>query len=127
MTDKTRLDKWLWAARFFKTRGLATEAIDGGHVHVNGARVKPSRTVNIGDELRIRKTGQEFVVVVRDISDSRGPATAARTLYEETHASLQAREQQAAQQRLTALASPKPAHRPGKRDRRHIIRFTRQG
>ena len=123
--EKIRLDKWLWAARFFKTRNLATEAINGGHVHVNGTRGKPSRPVSIGDEMRIRKGPQEFTVVVKALSDKRGPATVARELYEETEESIRARELQAEQRRLAALNTPRPDHRPNKRERRRIIRFTR--
>lgn len=124
-SDKVRLDKWLWAARFFKTRGLASDAINGGHVHLNGARVKPSRAVKAGDELRIQKGTVEFVVHILILSDRRGPATVAQTLYKETEASQLKREQQGEQRRLLANAAG-PVKRPDKRARRHIIRFTRR-
>ena len=124
--DKVRLDKWLWAARFFKTRGLATEAINGGHVHLNGARVKPARCVKEGDEVRIQKGTVEFIVHIQAVSDRRGPASVAQTLFQETEASLQKREQQGEQRRLLASAGGAPARRPDKRARRHIIRFTRR-
>jgi len=117
-----RLDKWLWAARFYRTRALAVEAINGGHVHVNGLRVKPSRNVNLGDEMHITKGTSVFTLVVRAISTKRGPATQARNLYEEDERSLRLREQQAAERRLVA-ASSGPKKRPDKRARRRIIRF----
>ena len=125
-SEKVRLDKWLWAAHFFKTRSLATEAISGGHVHVNGGRGKASRTVNVGDELRIRKGSTEFIVVVQMLSDRRGPATVAKTLYEETAASCEARELHGEQHRLNAMAMPRPDKRPNKRERRNIVRFIRK-
>ncbi|HEB55418.1 MAG TPA: hypothetical protein ENI98_03755 [Gammaproteobacteria bacterium] len=117
-----RLDKWLWAARFYRNRALAVEAINGGHVHVNGLRVKPSRDVKLGDELRISKGVMVFELVVRDISSKRGPATQARTLYEEYEHSIRLREQRAAERKLVA-ASSGPKKRPDKRARRRIIRF----
>ncbi len=122
--EKVRLDKWLWAARFFKTRALASEAINGGHVHLNGSRIKPSRTLNVGDTLEIRKGEVKFVVEVQGLSARRGPASQAVLLYEETEASVAAREHHAEQRRLQAASGPKPAKRPDKRDRRRIIQFT---
>ena len=119
---KIRIDKWLWAARFFKTRSLATQAVDGGKVHCNGDRIKPARGVQIGDELRIRQGAQEFIVMVRGLSERRGPASEAVLLYEETPESIAARAV------LKELAKGEPVFeqkgRPTKRDRRHIIRFT---
>ncbi|VAX12932.1 Ribosome-associated heat shock protein implicated in the recycling of the 50S subunit (S4 paralog) [hydrothermal vent metagenome] len=120
--EVVRLDKWLWAARFYRTRALAVDAINGGHVHVNGLRVKPSRSVNLGDELRISKGVTVFSLVVRDISAKRGPATQARGLYVETEQSIRLREQLAAERKLVA-ASSGPKKRPDKRARRRIIRF----
>ncbi len=117
-----RLDKWLWAARFYRTRVLAVEAINGGHIHVNGVRVKPSRSVNLGDEMRISKGETVFSLVVRDILAKRGPAAQARGLYEETEQSIRLREQRAAERRLVAVSSG-PKKRPDKRARRRIIRF----
>jgi len=122
-SDKVRLDKWLWAARFFKTRALATEAINGGHVHLNGHRPKPSRTLQVGDELTIRKGQEEFRLVVRELSQKRGPASVAQQLYEESEESLQQREILREQRRLQAAAAPHPARRPDKKGRRKIIRF----
>jgi ribosome-associated heat shock protein Hsp15 len=123
--ESVRIDRWLWAARFFKTRALAVEAVNGGHVHVNGQRVKPARAVHVNDELRIRRGPYEFVVQVRGVSQRRGPAAAARLLYEESDASRVAREQLALERRLAQMATPQTAGRPSKRDRRHIIRFRR--
>ncbi len=125
--DKVRLDKWLWAARFFKTRSLATEAINGGHVHLNGQRPKPSRTVAPGDELTIRRGQDEYRITVRELSDKRGPAKVAQQLYEESEQSRAERERRAEQRRLQAAAEPRPARRPDKKGRRQIIRFTNRG
>jgi ribosome-associated heat shock protein Hsp15 len=124
-TVKIRLDKWLWAARFFKTRALASEAVQGGKVHLNGNRVKPARAVHPGDELHIRRGEEEFTVRVRALSDKRGPAKQAVLLYEETEASRLAREHAAQQRRLLAAANPQPHHRPDKKSRRQIVRFKR--
>jgi len=121
--EKVRLDKWLWAARFFKTRALATEAINGGHVHLNGQRPKPSRPLQAGDELVIRKGQEEFHIIVRELSAKRGPATVAQQLYEETSESRESREALREQRRLERAAAPKPARRPDKKGRRKIIRF----
>lgn len=125
--DKVRLDKWLWAARFFKTRGLASEAVNGGHVQVNDLRAKPARLVRVGDTIAVRKGPFEQVVIVRALSERRGPASEAQRLYEETPASRERREALAEQQRLAALTAPSPARRPDKRERRHIIRFNEKG
>jgi ribosome-associated heat shock protein Hsp15 len=121
--EKIRLDKWLWAARFYKTRALAVEAINGGHVHVNGQRVKPSREVQIGDELRVSKTPNVFTIVVEGLSTKRGPASLAQTLYQETAESIEQRETLQMQRKLLAAANPTPRRRPDKRERRKIIRF----
>lgn len=120
-TGKVRLDKWLWAARFYKTRSLSSEAIDKGHVRLNGLPVKPSRDVKPGDTLELRIGPDTRTVVVKGLSGVRGPAPVAALLYEETAASLLQRSQAAEQRRL----APEPAHsqpmgRPTKRDRRQI-------
>ena len=125
--DKVRLDKWLWAARFFKTRALAAEAIKGGKIHLNGARAKSAQAVKPGDEMRIRKGPFEFTVIVKDISRIRGPAKLAGLLYEETAQSLAARERLAEQHRLLAAAGPQSGERPTTRQRRQIVRFTGRG
>ena len=119
--DSVRIDKWIWAARFFKTRGLATEAVLGGHVHLNGTRVKPARDVRVGDELEIRVGTARWVVRVEGIAEKRGPAKVAQALYRETDESRAAREQQALQRK----AAPPPlgadlGGRPTKQDRRRL-------
>ncbi|MEN8142641.1 MAG: S4 domain-containing protein [Thermodesulfobacteriota bacterium] len=123
---KVRVDKWLWAARFFKTRSLASRAVNGGLVHVNGERARPSRFLKPGDELRITRGNDEYIVVVVALHDKRGPAKVAVTLYEETPASIEAREKVREERRLIAATQVKdPVKRPGKRDRRLIRRFIR--
>ena len=120
--DKVRLDKWLWAARFFKTRSLAAEAVNGGKVHANGARTKPAHPVRLGESLTIRRGAYDYQVIVRGLSCRRGPASQAVLLYEETPESVQKREVLANQIKLQA--TPRPPGRPNKKDRRRIIRFT---
>ena len=121
--DKVRIDKWLWAARFYKTRAMATEAINGGHVHLNGQRIKPARIVSTGDEITITKAPYTFIIHVKALSGKRGSATIAQTLYEETQDSQAQREALRQQQRLHALNNPSPKKRPDKQQRRKIIRF----
>ena len=123
--ERVRLDKWLWAARFFKTRALANEAVTGGKVHVGGQRCKPSHTVRVGEMLRIQRGPEEYLVAVAALSERRGPASAAALLYEETAASRQQREALREQRRLERSSVPQTAGRPTKQDRRHIVRFTR--
>jgi len=125
--ERVRLDKWLWAARFFKTRALATEAIHGGHVHLNGARVKPSRTIQAGDQLEIQRGREQFGVTVLALSERRGPASEAARLYQESEASRLQREQFAEQQRLISASALAPQRRPDKKARRQIIRFVGKG
>jgi ribosome-associated heat shock protein Hsp15 len=118
-----RLDKWLWAARFFKTRSLAAEAIAGGKVQLNGERVKRAKSLQIGDEVRIRLGPYEHQVVVRELSDRRGPAPQAAALYEEKESSRAAREALALQLKsVHAIFAPERG-RPTKKDRRDIRRF----
>lgn len=121
--EKLRIDKWLWAARFYKTRSLATEAVSGGHVHVEGARVKPSREIKVGDRLLINKSPYTFEITVLGLAATRGPAAQARTLYEESDDSRQRRDQLQAQRRMERASHPAPSKRPDKRDRRRIIHF----
>jgi ribosome-associated heat shock protein Hsp15 len=118
-----RLDKWLWAARFFKTRTLAAESIDAGRVEVNGERAKRSRAITVGDTVRIRKPPFEQVIEVLGESEQRGPASVAQTLYVESEASVKAREKLAAQ--MKALGPPvfRERGKPGKKDRRAIDRW----
>ena len=125
--DKVRIDKWLWAARFFKTRSMAAQAVTGGKVHVNGARIKPARIILPGDELRIRRGELEFIVIVKDLSDKRRPASEAQLLYEETEYSIQQRQATREQKRLEAANKMYgPMKRPDKRERRQIRSFTRK-
>jgi ribosome-associated heat shock protein Hsp15 len=118
--DSVRVDKWLWAARFFKTRALATEAVLGGHVQVNGVRVKPSKDVRIGDALQVRIGTLEWIVDVRALADRRGSATIARSLYEERPDSQEAREQHVLQRKLAKSIGSDLAGRPTKLDRRRL-------
>ena len=119
---RVRLDKWLWAARFFKTRGLAADAIDGGKVDVNGARAKRAKMVQVGDEVRVRQTHFEHVVHVRGLSERRGPASVAATLYQETPESRARRDALVTQIR-SMPSDDWESGRPSKRDRREIDRF----
>lgn len=123
---RVRIDRWLWAARFFKTRTLATEAVSGGKVHIGGQRTKPSHTVHPGEILQIQRGFDEYVVKVESLSVRRGPAREAVLLYEETAESRQRREERAEQRRLQRLVEPAPIGRPTKQDRRRIVHFTRQ-
>jgi ribosome-associated heat shock protein Hsp15 len=118
--DAVRVDKWLWAARFFKTRALATDAVLGGHVQVNGVRVKPAKDVHVGDAMQIRIGTLEWTIDVRGLADKRGPATVARALYEERAESKELREQQALQRRLTNPIGADLGARPTKQDRRRL-------
>jgi len=119
-----RIDKWLWAARFFKTRSLATDMVGGGHVQLNGERVKASKAVQAGDELRIQRGQELFIVIVTALADKRGSAAVAQTLYQETEQSCADREEQRQLRKLNA--SPAPEKRPDKKARRHIIRFVKR-
>ncbi len=120
---KVRLDKWLWAARFFKTRTLAAEAIDGGKVEVNGERAKRARLVQATDRVRLRDGAYEWLLVVRDIAQRRGSATIAQQLYEETADSRARREAVHAQLKSMPTAFAYGDGRPGKRDRRELRRL----
>jgi ribosome-associated heat shock protein Hsp15 len=122
--DRVRIDKWLWAARFFKTRSLAADAIGGGKVSMNGDHVKPAKMIQLGDEIRIRLGPYEHTVIVRGLSERRGPASVAATLYEETEASRVAREKHAEQLRMAPAAFVfEDKGRPTKKDRREIERL----
>lgn len=122
--DRVRIDKWLWAARFFKTRSLATEAVDGGKVEVNGEHAKPSKLIKPGDEIRLRLGPYEHILTVRALGERRGPASVAQTLYEETEASIQAREKLSTQLRLAPAAFVyEEKGRPTKKDRRDLTKF----
>jgi ribosome-associated heat shock protein Hsp15 len=118
-----RIDKWLWAARFFKTRALAARACDLGRIQSNRQPAKPAREVRIGNILRITNDGGDFEVEVLLLSDTRGPASVAQTLYRETDASRELRQKVAAERKAMMQFEQLPAGRPSKRDRRHIIQF----
>lgn len=123
MDKPIRIDKWLWAARFFKTRSLAREAISGGKVHLNGYRVKPGRALKPGDSLRVQRGEEEFTIVVVDLSPRRGPAPVAQTLYEETEESRARREEREEQRKLERRQKATRVKRPDKRQRRRLVRF----
>ena len=122
--DRMRLDKWLWAARFFKTRSLATQAIDHGRVKLNGERVKPARDVKPGDRLDLRIGEVDWTLTVQALAMQRGPAPVAQALYAEDPASQARRQQQASDRKLAASPAAALKGRPTKRDRRQIHRFT---
>lgn len=122
-----RLDRWLWAARFYKTRSLAAAAIDGGKVQLNGTRVKRSNLVHVGDAVRVRKPPYETTVEIVELSEHRGPAKVAQTLYRETDESVAAREQLRTQLKLQPNVAFDGKGRPTKKDRREIDRFKRGG
>ena len=118
--SKIRLDKWLWACRFFKTRAIAKGAIEGGKVHYQGSKPKPGKIVQIGETIRLRQGFDEKTVIVTDLSDKRGPAKIAQTLYQETEESIKKREEIA---QMRKMAAPQTQGRPDKKQRRKIHRF----
>lgn len=121
-TEKVRLDKWLWAARFYKTRALAKEAIEGGKVHINGQRCKAGKEPKVGDVIKLRAGWDDRVVVVKAIYNKRQKAELAQQLYEETAESLAAREQAAEDRKLLRNSVPRPDRRPDKKQRRELLR-----
>jgi ribosome-associated heat shock protein Hsp15 len=123
MMTSVRIDKWLWAARFFKTRALAQKACDLGRIHSNGVQAKPAREVHAGDMLMIENEGGRFNVEVLQLSQMRGPAAVAQTLYSETENSKDTRLKLAAERKAMQEFAPLPERRPSKRDRRRIIQF----
>jgi len=125
--EPIRIDKWLWAARFFKTRSLAAEAVSGGKVEINGERAKPSRIVRAGDKLCVRRGPYEWIIVVKEVSRLSGPAPQAHRLYDETEESLRQRQAIVAQSQLERPPQFDAPGRPTKRDRREIARFTKRG
>jgi ribosome-associated heat shock protein Hsp15 len=120
MSESVRIDKWLWAARFFKTRSMATDAVDGGKIRLNGERVKPARGVKIGDKLDIDNGSTEWEVVVDGLAEQRGSAAIAQTLYTETGESVLRREKKAEQRKFFREPAEAIKGRPTKRDRRQI-------
>ena len=123
-SNSVRVDKWLWAARFFKTRSLATDAVAGGKVEVNGERAKPAKSVKPGDEIRLRLPPYEHILIVRALAERRGPASVAQGLYEETEASAAERRRLAEQLRMSPAAFVfEDRGRPTKKDRRELTKF----
>ena len=118
-----RIDKWLWAARFFKTRALASKACELGRIRSNGVEAKPARDVKSGDTLQLKNEAGDFVVEVLALSEMRGPAATAQTLYRETEASKEARAKAAEERKAMQQFMPLPERRPSKRDRRRILQF----
>lgn len=126
-SEGVRLDKWLWAARFYKTRALAREMIEGGKVHYNGQRSKPSKLVELNAELTLRQGNDARTVVITAISDQRRPASEAQQLYSETEASIESREKLALARKMKALTMPHPDRRPDKKERRDLMKFKLSG
>lgn len=126
-SEGVRLDKWLWAARFYKTRALAREMIEGGKVHYNGQRSKPGKLVELDAELTLRQGNDERTVVVAEISSQRRPASEAQQLYRETDASIEKRVKVAQARKMNALTMPHPDRRPDKKERRDLMKFKLSG
>ena len=124
--DRIRVDKWLWAARFFKTRSIAKTAIEGGKVHLDGQRVKVSREISVGETLVIKQGWDEKEIVVLSLSAQRGPAPAARELYEETAASIEKREREAQARKAAGGAVARPRQKPRKHQRKELERLRKQ-
>lgn len=122
-----RIDVWLWAARFFKTRALAKKACELGRVESNGQPAKPAREVRVGDRLRVTTEGGEFDVEVLQLAEVRGPAAVAQAVYREAEASRESRKKQAEERKALRNYAPAPSGRPSKRDRRRIIQFRSRG
>lgn len=121
--NDVRLDKWLWAARFYKTRAMAREMVEGGKVHYNGQRSKPSKLVEIGAEIRLRQGNDERTIIVLSLMSQRKGAPEAQTMYQESAESIEKREKIAQVRKLNALTMPHPDRRPDKKERRHLMRF----
>ena len=118
-----RLDKWLWAARFFKTRGLARDAVDGGKIHINGVKAKPSKIITPGLEIEISRGQVDMVVIVRNVREDRRPASEAQLLYEETAESIKKRETERDLNRYSREGFQPADHRPNKRERRQMTKL----
>lgn len=126
MEKSVRIDKWLWAARFFKTRSIASKAVSGGKVHLNGQRVKPARMISVNDQLVISKDQMEYNITVLGLSEKRGPAKVAQLLYEESEESIKTRLEQRELRRMSFAGYRPPGGRPTKRDRRKIREFIKK-
>jgi ribosome-associated heat shock protein Hsp15 len=127
VTEGVRLDKWLWAARFYKTRALAREMIEGGKVHYNGQRSKPSKLVELNAELTLRQGNDERTVVITAVTEQRRPASEAQAMYAETDASIEKREKTALARKMNSLTMPHPDRRPDKKERRDLMKFKLSG
>lgn len=125
--NKVRIDKWLWAARFFKTRSKAKDAVVGGKIHVNGDRVKPARNIRKGDSLAITLSNHRVNVVVKGVTEQRGPAKIAQNLYEETQASIDKRTEQMQQRKLAKVESNASRAKPNRTDRRRLAQLKQKG
>ncbi|ETT01748.1 ribosome-associated heat shock protein Hsp15 [Providencia sp. PROV188] len=121
--EQVRLDKWLWVARFYKTRSIAREMIDGGKVHYNGQRSKPGKIVELGAMIKVRQGNDERIIEVLEISNQRKGAPEAQLLYRETVESLEQREKMAMARKMNALTMPHPDRRPDKKERRTLLKF----
>ena len=127
ISEGVRLDKWLWAARFYKTRALARDMIEGGKVHYNGQRSKPGKVVELQAELTLRQGNDERTVIITAIGDQRRPASEAQQMYAETAASIEKREKNALARKMNALTMPHPDRRPDKKERRDLLKFKLSG
>lgn len=126
-SEGVRLDKWLWAARIYKTRAAAREMIEGGKVHYNGQRSKPSKLVEVAARLTLRQGNDERILVIAAVSDKRGPAPEAQRLYSETAESIEKREKVSLARKMNALSMPHPDRRPDKKERRDLMKFKHSG
>lgn len=126
-SDGIRLDKWLWAARFYKTRSLARSMIEGGKVHYNGQHTKPGKLVETGAQITLRQGNDTRIVLIRQMTDKRGPSAEATLLYEETADSIARREAIALARKMNALTMPHPDRRPDKKERRDLMKFKHSG
>ena len=124
--DRLRVDKWLWAARFYKTRSIAKTAIEGGKVHLDGQRVKVSREISVGECLTVKQGWDEKEVVVKALSDQRGPAPIAQALYAETRESIERREREAQARKAAGGATARPTQKPGKHERKALEKLRKQ-
>ena len=124
--ERLRVDKWLWAARFYKTRSIAKAAIEGGKVHLDGQRVKVSREITTGERLTIKQGWEEKEVIVKSLSDQRGPAPVAQMLYEETPESAQRRQREAQARKAAGGAMARPVQKPGKHERKALEKLRKQ-
>ena len=124
--DRLRVDKWLWAARFYKTRSIAKTAIEGGKVHLDGQRVKVSREISVGERLTVKQGWDEKEVVIKALSDQRGPAPAAQALYVETAESIERRAREAQARKAAGGATARPTQKPGKHERKALEKLRKQ-